>query len=606
MKNIQNYSRLLLILLFSMGIITSCEKDDGNSIGDNASQENIPDTFSEYFGNQISRDFLGKVIDKNHNPIEDVTISIGGETTSTDSNGIFIIRNADVYERFAYIKAEKVGYIHGSRSVAPSEGTNKVQIMLMEENVVGTISSGSAETVTTNDGSSVSFDGNFIKEDGSTYTGAVDVIMHHLDPTDEDMAMQMPGMLYAENEAGAERMLQTLGMLAVELRGSGGEDLNLAEGSTSEIKIPVDASLLDIAPSTIPLWYFDEAAGYWKEEGVANLQNNMYVGTVSHFSFWNCDIPAEAITLCVTATNQNSEVLNNLYITVTSAAFGTRGGYSNDIGEICGYVPSNESLVIDIYSYEICGDTPLHTEMIGPFTTDTSITVVVPDNPDIIQETVVGTFNTCSNTAVTDGYVQLSYGSQLFTDLVNDGTFEINLLRCTNNNTFVIEAGDFLNLQSTDSISYTFTSPLTNIGSITACNSITEFIQYTIDNNESKVFTSNINANFYTIGDMIPKLNISALGDNQEDFFYFLYRLYDNPPYTGEYMAIGFSDEVGFASESEDLPFYSQNSDTNVISTITSFGEVGGYIDINFSGDFVGLDGDSHTVTGILHVLRDQ
>ena len=118
--------------------------------------------------------------------------------------------------------------------------------------------------------------------------------------------MQMPGMLYAENENGAERMLQTLGMLAVELRGSGGEDLNLAEGSTSEIKVPVDASLMSIAPNTIPLWYFDEVNGYWKEEGQATLQGNMYVGTVSHFSFWNCDIPTEAITLCVTATNEEN------------------------------------------------------------------------------------------------------------------------------------------------------------------------------------------------------------------------------------------------------------------------------------------------------------
>ena len=110
---------------------------------------------------------------------------------------------------------------------------------MLEETVVGTISSGSTSTVTIDGGSSVSFDGNFIKEDGSAYEGSVDVIMHHLDPTDEDMSMQMPGMLYAQNEGGAERMLQTLGMLAVELRGSGGEDLNLAEGSTSEIKISV-------------------------------------------------------------------------------------------------------------------------------------------------------------------------------------------------------------------------------------------------------------------------------------------------------------------------------------------------------------------------------
>ncbi|NRB84955.1 MAG: hypothetical protein HRU49_14480, partial [Winogradskyella sp.] len=263
--------------------------------------------------------------------------------------------------------------------------------MLLEETVVGTVSSGSSDTVTADDGSSVSFDGNFVKEDGTAYTGSVNVIMHHLDPTDEDMEDQMPGMLYAENEDGAERMLKTLGMLAVELRGSGGEDLNLAEGSTSEIKIPVDATLLASAPATIPLWYFDEATGYWKEEGEATLQGNMYVGTVSHFSFWNCDIPAEAVMLCVTLVDEDGEELNNIKVGITSTIFGTTYGYTNELGQVCGLVPSNETLTLNIYGYEICGNTPLLTETIGSFTFDSSITLVVPSNPNIIEETVIGT-----------------------------------------------------------------------------------------------------------------------------------------------------------------------------------------------------------------------
>jgi hypothetical protein len=599
-------TKIISIFLFTfLLLMSSCQKDDGNS-GGGEQQEIIPDTFSEYFGNQVSRDFLGNVMDTNKNPIEGVTITIGNQTATTDSNGIFILNNANVNERFGYMKAEKIGYIHGSRSVVPSNGTNKVTIMLLEATVVGSVNSGSTETITANDGSSVSFDGNFIKEDGSAYSGSVDVIMHHIDPADEDMEMQMPGMLYAENEDGAERMLQTLGMLAVELRGNGGEDLNLAEGSTSEIKIPVDASLMGIAPATIPLWYFDEANGYWKEEGVATLQGNMYVGTVAHFSFWNCDIPAEAVTLCVTTTNEDNSILNNLYVTISSATFGTRGGYANDNGEVCGFVPSNESLELNVYSYDDCGESPLHTETVGPFTADSSIVVVVPDNTDVIEETVVGLFNTCDGDVITDGYVQVTYSGQTFTDAVTDGSFEVNLLRCNDNDTFSIKGSDFVNLQSTDSISYTFTTPLTDIGSISACNTITEFIQYTIDDEDSSFFTGNINASFYSYSDMIPRLGISSFSDNQENNFYFQFRLNDNLPYTGAYTVTGFGDEIGFASESQELPFYEPDSSNTVISNITSFGEVGEYIDINFSGSFEDVTGSMHSVTGIIHVLRDQ
>lgn len=606
MKRIKNIPNLILMLLLSLIVATSCQNDDDNT-GSNNLQETIPDSFSEYFGNEISRDFLGTVIDKNHNPIEGVSISIGSSTATTDSNGVFMINSATVNQRFGYIKAEKTGYIHASRSVVPSNGTNKVTIMMLEATVVGSVTSGSSGTVTANDGSSVSFDGNFIKEDGSTYDGSVDVILHHLDPADDDMPLQMPGMLYAENENGAERMLQTLGMLAVELRGSAGEDLNLAEGSTSEIKIPVDASLMSIAPTTIPLWYFDEANGYWKEEGEATLQGNMYVGTVSHFSFWNYDIPAEAITLCVTITDEDNVPLANMSVSITSSTFGTTYGYTNENGEVCGYVPSNESLMLNIYSYNLCGDTSLHTETIGPFTVDSSITVTVPDNSDIIQETVVGTFNTCDGEPVTNGYVQLSYANQIFTDAVSNGDFEINLLRCSDYTTFAVEASDYVNLQVTDSISYTFTTPLTNIGTLSACNAVTEFIEYTIDDGESEFIFENISANFYTNSPNYPgpTIDIFASSNDQGNCIY-MYGALNEPDYLGTYNNYSFNGTVGDTGFfiGECLSVADENND--ITYNLTALGDVGEYIDINFSGSYEDWNGNAHTINGIVHVLRDN
>ncbi len=609
MKHIKTFSNLILMLLFSTLMITSCQQDDGNS-GGGEEQENIPETFSEYFGNAISRDFLGNVIDINKSPIGGVTITIGNKTATTDSNGIFIINNANVKERFGYVKAEKLGYIHGSRAVVPSNGTNKVTIMLLEATVVGTINSGTAETVALGNGSSVSFDGNFKKEDGSTYSGAVNVIMHHLDPADDAMAMQMPGMLYAENEAGAERTLQTLGMLAVELRGTNGEDLNLAEGSTSEIKIPVDASLMSIAPASIPLWYFDEVNGFWKEEGQATLQGNMYVGTVAHFSFWNCDIPAEAITLCISATNDDTNPLSNLYVSITSATFGTTYGYTNENGEVCGFVPSNESLELNVYSYDFCGDNPLYSEAIGPFTADSSISVVVEDNSEIIEETVIGTFNTCNGTVVSDGYVQLTYGNQTFTDAVSDGSFEINLLRCEADNTFRIKGSDYVNLQTTDSISYTFTTPLTDIGSISACNTINEFIQYTIDDGDSVFIFENISANFYLDGQNQsngPSLDIFGNGNDDTNTCFYMYGALNDPDYLGTYGNINFN-----TGETGETGFFIGEcisvSDTNntITYNLSALGEVGDYIDINFTGSYEDFSGNPHTIIGIVHVLRDN
>ena len=626
MESTKFISTLLIAFLIS---ITSCQRDDGNFSNQQQQQQQqiIPDSFSEYFGNEISRDFLGTVIDKNHLPIEGVIITIGNETALTDSNGVFIIRDADINQRFGYIKAEKAGYIHGSRSVVPSEGTNKVNIMLLEANVVATINSGSSEAVSLSNGSSVSFDGNFIKEDGSAYSGSVDVIMHHLDPTDDDMVMQMPGMLYAQNEDGAERMLQTLGMLAVKLRGTNGEDLNLAEGSTSEIKIPIDVSLMSIAPASIPLWYFDESNGYWKEEGVATLQGNMYVGTVSHFSFWNYDIPAETITLCVTVTDENNNNLSNLLYYITSTTLGTRGGYTNENGEICGYTPSNESFVIHVYSYDLCGDGSLYTETVGPFSADASISIILPVDSNIITETITGNFNTCNGDAVTDGYVQVSYGGQTFTEAVTDGTIEFNMLRCDNDNTFSITGYDFVNFQETGLINYTFTTPNTYIGVLNACNAVDEFIYYNRDNGEIETtfypdvgiisfepFNVDFNAPVITINIISPGcLTLTMVLDNNNllgAYDHYVYSAW-NSLFTGD--TGGALIDPSYSSSYCGHDYFPEQGNNEIMTyNVNAIGNnVGDYIDISFSGSYLGGDsftpnGLIHTINGVIHVKRRQ
>jgi hypothetical protein len=606
MKSILFLPKSIALILISMLLVLSCQSDDRPFIPQDQGPD--PTAFAQNFGSQVSRNFLGTVVDTNDNPIENVMISIGSSNATTDSNGVFIINNATVNQRFGYIKAEKAGYIHASRSVVPSSGTNKVHIMMLPETVVGTTNSGTQETISLANGASVDLAGAYIKPDGTNYSGSVNVIMHHLDPVDDAMPDQMPGMLYAANAQNEERMLQTLGMLAVELRGENGEDLNIAEGSSAEIRVPLDPSLMADAPPSIPLWYFDEDHGYWIEEGIAVLIGNEYLGTVSHFSFWNCDIPAEAVNLCITATDEAGNLLSNLSVTLTSNTFGTTNGYTNDNGEVCGLVPSDEALELNVYIFDICGDNSIYTETVGPFNADASISIVIPDNLDIVSETVVGTFNTCNGNAVTDGYVQLGYGNQTFTDVVSDGNFEINLMRCNDNDNFSIEASDFINLQVTDSINYTFTTPLTNIGTISACNAVTEFIQFSVDDGESSLFiTSNISANFAESSPNTngPSLTIFANGDlgGQTDCFY-MFGVLNDLPYLGEYDYLDWSDlnDTGFnISECNNI------SDENnaIVFNLTTLGDVGEYIDINFSGNYEDNNGNPHSIIGVIHVLRD-
>ena len=52
--------------------------------------------------------------------------------------------------------------------------------------------------------------------------------------------------------------------------------------------------------------------------------------------------------------------------------------------------------------------------------------------------------------------------------------------------------------------------------------------------------------------------------------------------------------------------FGMSNTNNNVIYNLTSLGSVGEYIDINFSGTYEDFNGNSHSITGIVHVFGDN
>jgi hypothetical protein len=581
--------KLFLLVLLSPFLFSNCSSDSGN-VG------NAIDTPLN-FGSEVSKNFSGQIVDENNNALSNVAITISDKTATTDANGIFILNGATVREKFAYVTAKKAGFIDGSRSLIPTSGFNNVKITMLTGTVIGTVNSGSTGSISLPNGSKVTFDGNFKTENGQAYSGSVSVIMRHLDPSDPNLLDKMPGMLLAQNSNGEERILESYGMLNIEMRGSSSQKLQLA--TTAQIEMPISTSQLAASPTSIPLWHFDATLGYWKEEGAATKQGTKYVGTVSHFSWWNCDAQFPTIRLSVTVVNTAGTPLSNVRVALRRASSTySVSGITNNLGQVSGLVPANETLTMTVY--DTCGNA-IYTSTVGPFSADTTLPNVVVANSTIQSTLVQGNLLKCDGTNVTNGYVLLRYGNQNIVATVTNASFSFTMLVCSATNTgFTLQGFDYQNLQTTNTINYNFTNPVTNVGNLTACSTISEFISYRIDTNPIKYIIANITASGRSsaAGTTNSSLTISAYSTNLPSTSQGFY-LFGNTIVPGIYTSSMFS------IESSDTGAINVQTVNTLSYNLSSVGAVGQYIDITFNGTYTNSTG-THTITGVAHVIRDN
>jgi Carboxypeptidase regulatory-like domain len=342
MKN----NKFLVMLLMFLGALT---------IGcDSRNEQELAYEFT--FGNEVTRNFSGKVVDVNHNPISNVAITMAGLNTTTNANGEFTLNNVPCKERFAHVTAVKEGYLSGSRVTMPHDGINKMEIMLLPMNVVATIPSGqTSNVIIPQDNIKITFDGSFMTENGAAYNGNVDIIVNHLAANDPDVFIKMPGNLIGTRTDGTISGMETYGMINVEMRGDNGEKIQIANGHKAELVLPIAENQLDDAPATIPLWHFNETSGLWEEQGFSRRVGNKYYGSVSHFSWWNNDSAYVVATLYVTVKNSDGSPVNGVRVTITRQAGSTGDvlmnlGVTGANGTLSAGVPRNELLIFRAYN----------------------------------------------------------------------------------------------------------------------------------------------------------------------------------------------------------------------------------------------------------------
>ena len=396
---------LFLLLFFTLIIEPGCKKEYSYSSANGFSV--LP-----FDAEQVTADVSGIVLNESNQPIPDVSVKCGGKVMQTDRLGIFYFKGVTISKTNGFVSVEKQGYFTRIKSfVTADKGDNYIKVQLLKKGTGISINATTGGTVTVNGGATIFFPANaFSTSSGSAYNGNAKITARWIDPVANNLSLIMPGDLRGIDTAGKEVSLITYGMIGADLEDDNGNKLQLSSGIEATITLPLPSSIVSSAPSTIPMWHFNETYGRWMQEGSGIKAGNTYTAKVKKFSFWNCDIPFPTVKLSFTAVSTNNLLpLQQMKIRMTA----TNGNmtfieeeYLNFLGYICGKVPANFQIKLEFFNS--CG-TVVHTQNIAPLVSNTDLGTINV-NPGL-SVLVTGNILNCSNAALTSGYLGFSSDS---------------------------------------------------------------------------------------------------------------------------------------------------------------------------------------------------
>ncbi len=587
------------ILLFSLVILLTfhaCNDD----ITDKVVRE--PELITPDFTEKITTSVKGFVVDEDGNPVAYASVAAGEKQISTDEYGYFELSNASLPKFAGQVKVTKTGYFDAYKTFIPQDDDeNFVRLKLLTKTNTGTIDAAVGGTATTVDGVTVTLPANGVvtASNNAAYTGAVQVSVRSINPSEDNtFQLERPGDSRATDENGHAKTLKSFSTIAVDLTGNSGQKLQIMEGKSATINLPIPSAVAADAPSTIALWSFNTTTGLWKQEGSATKTGNFYVGSVSHFSFWDSAEGLSLVNFSARIVDASSQPLVNVPVSVTIAGLPKnaghgRFGYTDANGFITGAVFANKDLVLDIltpcalsaYSHEF--STAAVDVDLGTLTGNLGQNAV----------TLSGSVVDCENQPVANGFIQ-TYDNGFYNRIeVTNGTFNFTGIACTNT-TVNIVAVDNATYEQNIPKSVTIIAGANNLGVLTACGTSTMgFISYTLDD----VTTVDIMEPTDTIAayNLAPSANTQIL-------------TLSGDPNQGQKMSIQFNGGTAIGSGHKFSDIFSTAFPSGrgywpaeVTLTITEYGKVGGFISGEFSGNFLDFEDNSlHTMSCSFRVRR--
>ena len=452
MKYLKLASLLLFIISFSQ-----CTKDDQIKVK----------TDITTITDQDDVDFLIQIVDKSGNALVNakVTDEHTKESTFTNDQGLVLLKDVSVPATGLPVSVESNGWMKMIKVLrGKSNSQTFVQFKMYPFDSESILETGSIGTISGE--GTLRLPSSLVRSDNSLYSGPVTVKSHYYDPTDSDFLTDAPGDMSAIGLNEQLYTLKSFGMYAIELYDAAGNELNVPDGETATIQFPVPDNY-ESTPDEVPLWSMDEENGKWIEEGMATRDGNYLVAEVSHFSWWNCDIAFDPVTVCMTLVDQFGTPLSGYTYLISSPGqqIAYYSGTTDTEGNLCAQVPLGEPVVVSVLvNYELTNPTDL-----GTFDESTDLGNVVMD---ITLSNITGTALGCDGQPVDNAVVRYTTTESTgYTTTNSDGVFNFTLFE---EGSVDVQLYDYADLAQSELVNVVINNSQQNydLGSITLCDDI--------------------------------------------------------------------------------------------------------------------------------------
>lgn len=386
MKILLKYSFIILALLLTQ----QCRKDNIHTTNE-----------SNQLTDATNVSFLIQITDQDNKTLPNANLQLKGDQNiyTADENGIVYLSKISVSKigRKATITLD--GYFDQIKmldGISNSKNTKHIQLVKIVSNNNFLIHTGEEGII--HGGGLLKLPSTLQLADGTNYTGQVNVKSVYFNPDDKDFLLAAPGNMTAKDDENSIIILASLGMYNIELYSKDNDELHIPEEEKAIISFPITPTHQGKIPNSIPLWSLDEDQGIWLQEGEAMVSGDKMIAEVSHFSFWNCDLPYRFVDVCITFMNNDQEVIPGLDVSFfldNNLQFGHET--TNSEGKICAKFPINKIISIQLF---FSGQV-FNIQDIGPFSNFESDYVITIDYP---ISSVMGNTIDCNMEPVSSGY----------------------------------------------------------------------------------------------------------------------------------------------------------------------------------------------------------